>query len=181
MSSGVTTPDRRQANAGPPTLADFNVNDVLAAQVLGACLDIPEWVTAVSAGRPYPDLESLHGAAETASAKINWTQVAGALARHPRIGESKAAVAGTATESAWSSSEQAGVQAEQAQALASGNAEYESRFGYIYLVCAAGLAGDEILENLRSRLANDVDSEKLVVMDELRKIGALRLGKAVAA
>ncbi|SDO51186.1 2-oxo-4-hydroxy-4-carboxy-5-ureidoimidazoline decarboxylase [Nakamurella panacisegetis] len=161
------------------TLTEFNSDDAVATEVLGACLDIPEWVSAVSAGRPYPDLESLRAAAADRAGQISWRQVAGALARHPRIGEKKAAVAGTATESAWSESEQSGVRDDDAAELAAGNAEYEARFGYIFLLRAAGRSGAEILGNLKSRLTNDAESEKPVVMDELRQIGLLRLAKAV--
>ena len=163
------------------TLTEFNADDGVAAEVLGACLDIPEWVTAVSAERPFGDLDALRAVGSAQAATITWPQVAGALDRHPRIGEKKAAVAGTPTESAWSKSEQAGVQDDQAAALAAGNAAYEARFGYIFLVCAAGLSGDQILANLHTRLTNDAESEKPVVMDELRKIAALRLAKAVVS
>ena len=163
------------------TLTEFNADDALAAEVLGACLDIPEWVTGVCARRPFGDLDALRAVGAAQAAVITWPQVAGALDRHPRIGEKEATVAGSATESAWSKSEQAGVQDEQGTALAAGNAAYEARFGYIFLVCAAGLSGDAILENLKTRLTNDAESEKTVVMEELRKIAVLRLAKAVSS
>lgn len=149
--------------------------------VLSACLDIPEWVATVTAGRPYPQAADLYRAAAAAAAHITWPQVAGALDRHPRIGQRTAAVTGTATEAAWSSSEQAGVADSHAQALAQGNADYERAFGHIFLICASGLSGDQILAALRARLGNDPAVERDVVTGELRKIAALRLAKAVAA
>ena len=68
-----------------------------------------------------------------------------------------------------------------AAALAAGNAAYEARFGYIYLICATGLSGEQMLTALRERLTHDDAAERLVVMDELRKIAALRLAKAITA
>jgi len=97
------------------------------------------------------------------------------LLRHPRIGEK----AGDPGDVALSASEQSGVAQSDAEALAAGNLAYEQRFGYIYLICATGLSGEQMLAALRERLTHDDEQERLVVMDELRKIAALRLSKAV--
>lgn len=174
-------PGRHRAPGQGPALAEFNADDALAAETLGACLDIAEWGAKVSAGRPFADLPSLQAAGSAAAAGITWEQVAGALDRHPRIGERQAAAAGTGAESAWSGAEQSGVRAAHADALASGNASYEKRFGHIFLICAAGLSGEQILAELDSRLANDPEAEKPVVIEQLRRISALRLAKAVLA
>lgn len=171
---------RHRATSTGWTLDEFNAADPdSVAQPLRSCLDIPEWVEEVVARRPYPDVRSLYVAGWAASADLTWEQVSGALDRHPRIGEQKAAAARSATESAWSASEQSGVQLTEAQALAEGNRTYEERFGHIFLICASGLSGDQILAELRARLANDVEAERLVVVRELRKIADLRLRKAV--
>jgi len=177
----MTTSERHLARPAIPSLAEFNnAGRDEATELLGACLDIPEWVAQVEAGRPFDGLDALHKAGAAASSSIGWEQVAGALDRHPRIGEKKAAVAGTGTESAWSSTEQGGVQDSHSDALADGNHAYERRFGYIYLVCAAGLSGDQILANLTGRLGNDEATEREIVIGELKQIAALRLAKAVA-
>ena len=65
--------------------------------------------------------------------------------------------------------------------LAAGNLAYEQRFGYIYLICASGLSGEQMLAALRERLTHDDEQEREVVMHELRKIALLRLSKAVVA
>ena len=65
--------------------------------------------------------------------------------------------------------------------MAAGNRDYELRFGHIFLICAAGLSGEQILDDLRCRLSNDTETEKDVVTGELRRIAALRLAKAVTA
>jgi 2-oxo-4-hydroxy-4-carboxy-5-ureidoimidazoline decarboxylase len=60
------------------------------------------------------------------------------------------------------------------------NRAYEQRFGRIYLVCAAGRSGAELLADLRARLANDPDTEFAVTVRELGKIALLRLAKVIA-
>jgi len=163
-----------------PSLAEFNdMSPAQARRVLRACLDIPQWGTRLEAARPFPDLRALQAAGRRAASDITWDQAAGALARHPRIGEKKAATPIEGPESAWSAGEQGGVRAAHATALAEGNARYEARFGHIFLICAAGLTGEEILANLRLRLAHDETTERLVVIGELQKIAGLRLAKAV--
>src|SRR5215831_13900066 len=56
------------------------------------------------------------------------------------------------------------------QGLADGNVAYEQRFGHIFLICASGLSGQEMLARLRSRLENNQDAERGVVRAELLKI-----------
>ena len=65
-------------------------------------------------------------------------------------------------------------------ALREGNAAYERKFGHVYLVCAGGRGGAELLAVLRSRMHNDPRTELGVVADELRKIALLRLEKVIA-
>jgi 2-oxo-4-hydroxy-4-carboxy-5-ureidoimidazoline decarboxylase len=72
----------------PLSLTEFNAAAESDAHgVLGSCLDIERWVLEVDAGRPYADWESLRATASASAGAITWDEVAGALARHPRIGE----------------------------------------------------------------------------------------------
>ena len=66
------------------------------------------------------------------------------------------------------------------EAMACGNAEYEQRFGRIYLVAAAGRSAEDLLAFLRSRLDNDPDTELDVVRTELATITRLRLTELLA-
>ena len=166
------------------TLEEFNAADAGTARtLLRTCLDIASWTDRVAGGRPYPSLAALAVGAEAAGERISWAEVAAALDRHPRIGEkpTTSSATQTATEQTWSSSEQAGVRPSDAEALAAGNVAYEARFGHLFLICAAGLSGAQILHSLRERLTHDEDTERAVVIGELRKIAALRLAKAVTA
>lgn len=139
-----------------------------------ACCDVPAWATAILAGCPYRDVESLLETADAAARELSAEDVEKALAAHPRIGER---AEGTSTEAGWSRNEQSGVDGEESTraALLEGNRAYEKRFGRVFLICASGLSGARILSELRRRLTNDEDTETAVVADELRKIALLRL------
>ncbi|MDT8915502.1 2-oxo-4-hydroxy-4-carboxy-5-ureidoimidazoline decarboxylase [Amycolatopsis sp. PS_44_ISF1] len=158
----------------PLALAEFNTAEAAEVRpVLTACLAVPRWVDAVLEGRPYPRFDALLKAAERAT-PLSRDEVRAAIAAHPRIGEQPR---GTGEDAGWSRGEQSGV--DNAGEFAAANAEYESRFGHVFLVCAAGRSGTELLANLRSRLGHDPETELDVAGAELAQIARLRLAKAV--
>ncbi|MFI6923687.1 2-oxo-4-hydroxy-4-carboxy-5-ureidoimidazoline decarboxylase [Nonomuraea spiralis] len=162
----------------PNSLAGFNRRPRAEAEAeLLACCASRAFAAAVAVRRPYTGRERLAETAEAAVRALEWPDVLEALAAHPRIGER---APGDARESRWSRQEQAGAGEGGAglrEALADGNRAYEERFGHVYLVCATGLSGAELLARLRARLGNDEETERGVVRDELAKITRLRLGK----
>ncbi|WP_101783089.1 2-oxo-4-hydroxy-4-carboxy-5-ureidoimidazoline decarboxylase [Nonomuraea indica] len=160
----------------PHTLAGLDRFNALAPEqaereVLACCAS-RAFAATVAAGRPYTGPEKLAGAAEAAVRALDWPDVLEALAAHPRIG---ARPGGDGREAAWSRQEQAGVEDHLRQALADGNRAYEDRFGHVYLVCATGLTGTEMLADLRGRLGNDETTERGVVRGHLARITRLRI------
>lgn len=156
------------------SLDAFNVAEpAVAEHDLLACCASRRWADELLARRPYHDLSQLRSVSEQVLRVLEWDDVRQALAAHPRIGER---VAGESTEAGWSRAEQAG--ATPSDDLVAGNRLYEERFGHVFLICATGLSGEEMLTALRRRLGNDPDTERDVVREELRKIVDLRLGKA---
>jgi 2-oxo-4-hydroxy-4-carboxy-5-ureidoimidazoline decarboxylase len=69
----------------------------------------------------------------------------------------------------------AGASDEVRAAMAAGNAEYERRFGHVYLVCAAGRSADELLAVLTERLDDSPEEEAARTRAELAAINRLRL------
>ena len=132
----------------------------------------------MAAGRPYPDRAALLAAADAALRRLTWSDVSLAISAHPRIGERPA---GDDREAAWSRREQSGVDADAdtLTALKRANLEYERRFDHVFLIFATGKSKVEILDALRHRLDNDVETERRVVQEELRKIALLRLERLV--
>ena len=55
--------------------------------------------------------------------------------------------------------------------------EYEKRFGFIFIIRAAGRTADEVLASLEERLGNDADSEFAIAAREQQQITNLRLMK----
>lgn len=156
-----------------------------ARRELARCCSSARWIDGVAAGRPYPDLGSLLAASDAAVAALSQADLAEALAGHPRIGERKVlAGGGNGAAHGWPGREQAGVASAGEQTLAAldaGNAEYERRFGHIYLACATGRSAGELLAFLRERLGNDSETEWGVVAGELAKINQIRLTKLIGA
>jgi 2-oxo-4-hydroxy-4-carboxy-5-ureidoimidazoline decarboxylase len=154
------------------TLAWFNAApaDEARAEMLACCAS-RRFAAAMADGRPYESAAAAKQAVDAAFAAMTWADVLEAMDGHPRIG---ARVAGQ------SATEQSGVADDSRAALRAGNAEYEERFGHVFLICAAGLSGEQMLASLRQRLGNDEASERVVASAELRKITVLRVQKALA-
>jgi len=152
-------------------------------QALLECCAAPRWAEQMAAARPYASAESAIRQSGAIVVSLTVTELAEALAGHPRIGERPAGGGGNPPTGDWSRGEQSGVDpddARTAQALAEANLEYERRFGHIYLVCASGRTGTELLAVLRGRLQNEPEDEWQVVRTELQKINALRLQRLMA-
>jgi 2-oxo-4-hydroxy-4-carboxy-5-ureidoimidazoline decarboxylase len=156
------------------------INDLPAAaaeEELMSCCASPVWARAVTAGRPYPDIAAVISAADAALAALPWSEIAQALAAHPRIGSRPP---GDRRDAMWSRREQAGVDRDDDRtlaALAEVNLAYEERFGRVLLIFATGKSGAELLETAQGRLRNDEATERRVIRDELAKIVTLRLGR----
>jgi 2-oxo-4-hydroxy-4-carboxy-5-ureidoimidazoline decarboxylase len=155
-----------------------------AAPLLASCCGASAWVTGMLSHRPFGDTETLLRAADEVWWSLESEDWHEAFAHHPRIGERKAAARQDTCARDWSTGEQRGVAAATADlrtALAEGNRHYERRFGYIYLVAAAGKSADDLLGILQARLSNDPDTELRVAAGEQAKITRLRLLKLLGA
>lgn len=162
----------RRASGGAARLDALGVADL--RRLLHEVCASRRWVDAVVAGRPFRSADSLYAVADGALAALDEADLDEALAGHPRIGER--------AEGAASRREQARVTGDETlAALAAGNREYEERFGHVYLVCASGRTGEELLAVLRSRLTHDPLTERRVVREELGRINRLRLERLVEA
>ena len=183
MPLGQTRVMHVHGETGDAGLDAFNDLPAEAAEArLLECLAVPRWARTLADGRPYPARQALLDAAGAAGRDLTDDEVDDALARHPRIGE-RPPPAEPGREAGWSRSEQGGVDAGDAvlaMALRAGNAEYETKFGRVFLIRAAGRSGPEILEALNARLLHDYTQELAVVRRELTEIAVLRLEKVLA-
>ena len=154
------------------TLTAFNAAPAREAvsAMLGCCAS-NRFAQALAAGRPYPSADAAVAAVDVIFESLTWSDVLEAMDAHPRIG---------ARAGGQSAAEQSGVADATRAALAVSNAEYEERFGHVFLICATGLTGDQMLAALRERLKHKPDIERTVATAELRMITRLRVGKALA-
>lgn len=153
------------------TLASLNAApEQEAVATMLACCASRRFAAAMAAGRPYASEAAALVAVDTVFESLTWPDVLEAMGAHPRIG---ARVTGP------SAAEQSGVADDSRSALTAGNAAYEERFGHVFLICATGLSGAEMLRALAQRLKNDETSERVVASSELRKITVLRVRKAL--
>jgi 2-oxo-4-hydroxy-4-carboxy-5-ureidoimidazoline decarboxylase len=132
--------------------------DVARAELLGCCSS-PAWADRMASGRPYSS-------------------------SHDAIRQSSAIVAGlTVTDLAEALTGYEGngcAEAETDPVPAASSLAYEQRFGHVYLVCRAGRSDQQLVDLMRSRLANDARSEWQVVRSELQKINEIGLREMLA-
>jgi 2-oxo-4-hydroxy-4-carboxy-5-ureidoimidazoline decarboxylase len=142
------------------------------------CCGSRRWARSMARERPFGSATALAEAADRIWQSLSPSDWREAFAAHPRIGGPAGGMARH-----WSAEEQAkvwddaGGDAGVRDRLAQANIEYEARFGYIFIVCATGKSGPEMLAILEGRLSNPVDKELTIAAAEQAKITRLRLEK----
>ena len=151
-----------------------------AAREFLTCCGSHQWANRMVESRPFASIESL----KLRASKIWWDLERDdwleAFRSHPKIGETKAVKDVSEQSQKWSGQEQAGVQnspQEILSELARLNQKYESKFGYIFIVCATGKSPEEMLGILKSRIGNDSETELPIAAGEQAKITEIRLRK----
>ena len=159
------------------------VSDREAEEILSPCCGSRAWARRLAESRPFRDMSDLLEASDRIWWKLEREDWLEAFAAHPRIGDKPAEKVGTERARQWSEQEQAGargVPPEILEKLAEANLQYQQKFGYIFIVCAAGKSAAEMLASLRERLANDPETELHIAAWEQRRITNLRLEKLLS-
>jgi OHCU decarboxylase len=149
-----------------------------ATRALLPCCGSTRWAGMMAAARPFPSVDAMVAAADKVSASLEAADWLEAFAAHPRIGGKLREARGVGLGAEWSAIEQSGIGSASAavrERLAARNRDYEARFGYIFIVCAAGKSADEMLAAIERRLTNDAAVELRVAAEEQRRITHLRL------
>ncbi|HEX4048286.1 MAG TPA: 2-oxo-4-hydroxy-4-carboxy-5-ureidoimidazoline decarboxylase [Elusimicrobiota bacterium] len=163
------------------TIPEFNAlgGDAARAELLRCC-GSSRWADGMLRRRPVADKTAALAAADAAWAETGEQDWLEAFAQHPRIGGKDALRAKFAATKSWARGEQAGAAAADEatlDALAKGNADYEARFGFIFIVCATGKSAAEMLALLNARLPDERAPELKIAAAEQRKITKIRLEK----
>jgi OHCU decarboxylase len=163
-----------------PALARWNETDDLAAlDAMLSCCGALRWANAMIAKRPLAnetELSSFADLAWDAMSEADWLE---AFACHPRIGERNTSHLSPQS-STWSKQEQSSIESAAnatLNQLAQGNALYEEKFGFTYIVCATGKSPEEMLTILTPRLNSARASELREAAEQQRQIMHIRLRK----
>lgn len=155
-----------------------------AGKMLFTCCGSENWVRLLLQEFPFDNEQSLLAIAENAwynkCTDRDWLE---AFTHHPKIGDTKSLAEKFAATHQFAANEQAAMNAASQsliEELAHANAEYESKFGFIFIVCATGKSAAEMLRLLLDRITNTKEEELNVAMGEQHKISVLRLKKMIA-
>ncbi len=157
------------------------LDEVDAVTDLRACCAAGSWLQGMVRARPFTSHDHLTATSDRLVDALDEEGLAEALAAHARIGERRA---GHSREASWSRVEQAKAltaDSDLQALLEEGNRAYERRFGRLFLIRAAGRSAQEMYDAQQSRLDNDQDAERAVVLHELADIVRLRLAGLVSS
>jgi 2-oxo-4-hydroxy-4-carboxy-5-ureidoimidazoline decarboxylase len=149
-----------------------------ARELLHSCCGSGAWVERMMARRPFGSTEALLAAAREEWFALTGDEWRDAFSHHPMIGDRAALESRFAATRHHSQKEQAGIGSARGavlDALAEGNQAYRDKFGYIFIVCAAGRSAEEMLGILRTRLKHDPELEIRIAAAEHAAITERRL------
>lgn len=162
LPSLPSLPEQTRTPPSPAALESFNTAPTdEVRQTLLTCLSSPRWADRITGHRPYPDLDALLAASDEAAYDLTPGELAQALAAEslPVLPERVYGAAHTALNAAHTA--------------------YQGKFGHTFVICLDDLppseALDRVLHAIRSRLANDLDDERALTAEELRRLARGRL------
>lgn len=161
-----------------------NLDTIETSKLLSTCCGSSKWLELLLNALPFERVTALIAKAEgiwyNDCAEKDWQE---AFTHHPKIGDVKSLTEKFASTQHLAGNEQAGVNTATLaviEALAKANADYEAKFGFIFIVCATGKSAKEMLRLLEDRLSNTYAEELAIAMGEQHKITILRLKKLLS-
>jgi len=147
------------------------------------CCTSSTWVNKMVAARPFSSALAIKKAADEAWQGLAEQDYFEAFEGHPKIGDVSSLRAKYANTKELAGNEQGLVKEandEVLEVLSQGNADYEAKFGFIFIVCATGKSAKQMSDLLQARLPNNKAQELVNAAEEQRKIFQLRIDKALA-
>lgn len=138
---------------------------------LQTCCSSEQWSLSLAESAPFRDLPDLLEKSTRCWSRVSQAELMSALKGHPPIGVLK---------KGFSEEEQRQVQGSDhhiLEALKDKNEQYQKQFGFVFLICATGKSGAEILRSLNSRLENSKETELAIASAQLNEINNIRLTK----
>lgn len=162
-------------------LNELNLGDL--EQKLEYCCAAKKWYKELAAEFPFETIHDLKEASDRIWNTCSELDYLEAFEGHPKIGDVNSLAKKFQATKDWAGNEQKLVQQasmEVIEALAEGNAAYEARFGFIFIVFATGKTAQQMLDLLLERLPNDRATELKIAAGEQHKITTLRIQKLLA-
>lgn len=165
------------------TLQQINAMDrATFTRTLGGIFEHSPWIAeAAWARRPFASVAGLH-AAMLAELDAGGESAQLALIRaHPELA-GKAAVRGELTEESKSEQRGAGLDQcspEEFARLTELNAAYGAKFGFPFILAVRGHTRESVLANMAARIDNDPAVELRTALEQIARIGELRLNDLI--
>ena len=150
---------------------------------LQQCCTSTDWIVGLAEKRPFLSTEDLMNKSELVWHKVDYDGWLEACEGHPKIGDVTSLKEKYANTKEMAGDEQKGMDTALPQTiekLAKYNSDYETKFGYIFIVCATGKSASEMSDILETRLFNEAEAELKIAMAEQNKITVLRLKKLLS-
>ena len=161
------------------TLTELNKADSESAGLFfRQCCTSSMWAEQMVSGRPYRDRSHLRDYADYCWGLLSESDYLEAFEGHPKIGDIeslKKKFKGSQDIARNEQSSVAEANIETLERLSTGNAEYEKKFGFIFIVFASGKSAEEMLNILEGRIDNSRIEEIATAAEQQRLIFQLRL------
>ena len=145
---------------------------------LGGLFEHSPWVAErVATLRPFASIDALHAAMCEAVATAGEGPQMALIRAHPQLA-GKAAIRGELTESSTNEQRGAGLDQcspEEFAEITRLNAEYDTRFGFPFILAVKGHTRASILANMRARINHERDAEIAEALTQIERIARFRL------
>ena len=151
-----------------------------ARALLLDCCHCESWADALVRKRPFSSLSEIQECGAQLFLELGAERWLEAFRGHPRIGDVNSLRERYSSTRSVAENEQGGMQGaseDTIQKLARLNAEYENRFGFLFIVFATGKTAEQMLAILETRVRNTREEELRNAAAEQNKITKLRMEK----
>ncbi|MBB6405730.1 2-oxo-4-hydroxy-4-carboxy-5-ureidoimidazoline decarboxylase [Arthrobacter sp. AZCC_0090] len=148
-----------------------------ALTAVASCCPLPEWGSTVVSARPFRSVEEAEDQAGVATRAIPDGTLPDVLNLFPPIAVDRG---GDSRAANWSRQEEAAIHASasdvKAQLVETG-LKFKERFGYTFVIAAAGRTSPEVLEAMKERLRAEPGQELATSRQQLELICRMRIAK----
>lgn len=147
--------------SAPSDVALNTFNDKTTEEAFDILYDIcrsREWADKMVNSRPFETVGSFLSSAEEYFRALSGEEWLKAFAAHPKLGDRTAPAREAKEQSGTASASE-----NQLELLASLNAEYYDKNGFVFLLCATGVSIEDMLAHIQRRVVNSKETEVIQI------------------